>query len=85
MSPNDSLKFVAQKNDKVVNRFLLVRSAGATSGGYKLYGYDPVENQRNFLEDYAIDARPNHYEEVETAKQKIRFYAGDDTEVKVYR
>lgn len=80
----DQIKFTAE-DGSTVQRFLLVRSAGATSSGYKLYGYNPEKNARNLLEDFGIDGRPNHHAEIEEAKQKIRFYAGPNADISVYR
>ncbi|MFD1570188.1 MULTISPECIES: hypothetical protein [Haloferacaceae] len=77
------MKFVA-RDGSTVQRFLLVRSAGATSSGYKLYGYDPEENARNFLEDFGIDGHPNHHAEIQAAKRKIRFYAGPNADISTH-
>jgi len=77
MHYGDTIKFLATDGDET-RRFLFTRSAGATSSGYKLYGYDPEENARNFLEDFGIDGNPNHHQQVEEAKRRIRFYVGED-------
>lgn len=82
MNYGDTLKIRASNGDET-RRFLFSRSAGATSDGYKLYGYNPEENARNFLEDFGIDGRPSHHEEVEEAKRRIRFYVSDDWDLTV--
>lgn len=84
MNYGDNVKFTAT-TDGTVKKFLVVRSAGASSSGYKLYGYVPEKNERNFLEDYGIDGRPNHHDEIMAAKKKIRFYAGANADIEVYR
>lgn len=80
----DQIKLIAE-SDGTVQKFLLIRSGAASSSGYKLYGYNPEENARNFLEDFGIDGRPNHHAEIEETKKKIRFYAGTNTDINVYR
>lgn len=77
MHYGDTLKILATNGDEK-RRFLFERSGGATSKGYKLYGYDPEGNGRNFLEDFGIDGNPNHHEQIAEAKLRIRFYLDDD-------
>ncbi|QLH82299.1 hypothetical protein [Halosimplex pelagicum] len=80
MHYGDTLKLLATNGDEN-RRFLFTRSAGATSSGYKLYGYDPDENARNFLEDFGIGGNPNHQQEIEEARRRIQFYVGEDWEI----
>lgn len=82
MNYGDALKIRASNGDKT-RRFLFSRSAGATSDGYKLYGYDPEENGWNFLEDFGINGHPSHHKEVGEAKRRIRFYIGENWEIDV--
>lgn len=84
MHYGDQIKLTAE-SDGTIQKFILVRSGAASSSGYKLYGYNPKENARNLLEDYGMDERPNHHAEVEKAKEKIRFYAGQDADINIYR
>lgn len=82
MNYDDTIKFLAT-NGSETRRFLFERSKAATSSGYRLYGYNPVENDRNLLEDFGIDGRPNHHTEIQEAKERIRFYVDDDWELEV--
>lgn len=82
MNYGDTIKLLARHGDEA-RRFLFKRSAGATSSGYKLYGYDPGENARNLLEDFGIGENPTHHQEVAEAKRRIQFYVGEDWEITV--
>lgn len=82
MNYDDIIRFLAT-NGTETRRFLFKRSRGATSGGYKLYGYDPVKNDRNLLEDFGIDGRPSHHQQIEEAKKRIRFYIDGDWDLEI--
>lgn len=82
MHYGDTIKILATNGDEK-RRFLFKRSGGASSKGYKLYGYDAEENARNFLEDFGISGRPNHHEEIQEAKRRIQFYLDADWDLEI--
>lgn len=80
----DQIKFIAEAGN-TVQKFLLVRSAAGASSGYRHHGYNPNANELNLLEDFGIDGSPNRHTEIEEAIQKIRFYAGPNADISVYK
>ena len=77
MHYGDSITLLATDGEES-RRFKLNRSGAANSAGYRLYGYNPDKNALNLLEDFSIDDRPPRSAVVQEAKNRIRFYVGDD-------
>lgn len=76
----NQIKFLATNTETNETRqFVLKRSSGATSDGYKLYGYQPEENKLNLLEDFGMDSGHVTLADATTeGKNRINFYCPSD-------
>lgn len=75
----DKIKFIANKKEgNDVRKYVLKRSASSSSDGYKLYGYNPVENKLELLDDFGMSGNSSKPVIEERAINKIEFFCPDD-------